>query len=181
MWDKMLTVDKVKTALDLLLSQQLFINISFFSSDWRALIGGDREDLAGLICTFFLFRYFSPYVSGLNSVCKQEHDAEQCGGFVSAEAQLTLQPLECAGNTSRVTAQTAARTSLQLIITLSLYETLKSETLTQSQSCFIKFGLNFQLFVHNRNFIYCLCCWRDIHLFFFRNWLWQLSTMLHRE
>lgn len=42
---KILTVDKINTALDLLLSQQLLINISFFSSNQGVLIGGDKGNI----------------------------------------------------------------------------------------------------------------------------------------
>lgn len=40
---KVLTIDKVNAALDLLVSQQLLINISFFGSNRGALIEGVKE------------------------------------------------------------------------------------------------------------------------------------------
>lgn len=57
MWGKILTVDKVKTALDLLLSQQLLINISFFCSNRGALITEDKENICLI---FILYTAFVP-------------------------------------------------------------------------------------------------------------------------
>ncbi len=60
---KILTVDKVKAALDLLLSQQLLINISFFSSNRGTLIEGNIENTYLIIISHTMFNpshYFFP-------------------------------------------------------------------------------------------------------------------------
>lgn len=78
MKNSFLTVNKVETALDLLLCQQLLINVSLFSSTWAALINGEKitsvgqlvvdgESELSLISTIY-WPYISLYKSYFNSI-----------------------------------------------------------------------------------------------------------------